>query len=49
MEKSKYSWPGWETVRRIGSGGFGTVYEIQRDIYNNLEKVLLMVVTITRG
>jgi len=46
MEKSKYSWPGWETVRRIGSGGFGTVYEIQRDIYGDLEKAALKVITI---
>lgn len=23
-------WPGWETVRVIGSGGFGKVYEIQK-------------------
>ena len=49
MEKSKYSWPGWETVRRIGSGGFGTVYEIQQDIYGDVEKAALKVITIPHG
>ena len=39
-------WPGWETVRRIGSGGFGTVYEIQQDIYGDVEKAALKVITI---
>lgn len=40
------SWPGWEIVRRIGSGSFGTVYEIQRDIYGDIEKGALKVITI---
>lgn len=38
--------PGWEVVRRIGSGSFGTVYEIQRDIYGDVEKAALKVITI---
>ena len=42
-------WPGWETVRRIGSGGFGTVYEIQQDIYGDVEKAALKVITIPHG
>ena len=25
-------WPGWETVRLIGRGSFGAVYEIERDM-----------------
>lgn len=28
---TKEMWPGWETVRVIGKGGFGTVYEIEKD------------------
>ena len=24
-------WPDWETVRVIGSGGFGKVYEIRKN------------------
>ena len=39
-------WPGWEVVRRIGNGSFGTVYEIQRDIYGDIEKAALKVITI---
>ena len=27
---NKQLWPGWETVRVIGSGGFGKVYEIRK-------------------
>ena len=26
--------PGWETVRKIGSGSFGAVYEIARTLPN---------------
>lgn len=39
-------WPGWEIVRRIGSGSFGTVYEIQREVYGDTEKAALKVITI---
>lgn len=28
--ENKQLWPGWETVRVIGSGGFGKVYEIRK-------------------
>ena len=45
-EMNKVSWPGWDTVHRIGSGGFGTVYEIQRDVYGRQEKAALKVITI---
>ena len=31
-----FSWPNWRTVRKIGSGGFGTVYEIES--FNDLKK-----------
>ena len=31
-------WPGWETVRLIGRGSFGEVYEIQRDVFGDVEK-----------
>ena len=30
-------WPGWETVRQIGHGSFGTVYEIKKDIFGDAE------------
>lgn len=38
--------PGWETVRRIGGGGFGAVYEIQRDVFGKTEKNALKVITL---
>ena len=34
-------WPGWETVRLIGRGSFGTVYEIQREVFGDVEKCAL--------
>ena len=40
------SWPGWEVVKVIGRGSFGTVYEIQRDIFGDLEKAALKVISI---
>lgn len=42
-------WPGWETVRKIGSGSFGSVYEIQRDVYGDTEKAAVKVISIPRN
>ena len=42
-------WPGWRTVRRIGSGSFGTVYEIERDVFGEREKAALKVISIPRN
>jgi serine/threonine protein kinase len=39
-------WPGWETVRLIGRGSFGGVYEIRRDVFGDTEKAALKVITI---
>ena len=39
-------WPGWETVRLIGRGSFGAVYEIQRDVLGDIEKAALKVISI---
>lgn len=38
MLDSNNLWPRWETVRLIGRGSFGAVYEIQRDILGDTEK-----------
>ncbi len=43
---SKAVWPGWETVRVIGHGSFGAVYEIQRDVFRKKEKAALKVISI---
>ena len=40
------SWPGWEVVRLIGRGSFGAVYEIQRTLFDDVEKAALKVISI---
>lgn len=43
-------YPGWETVREIGSGSFGTVYEIARTLPNGkTEKAALKVISIPQN
>ena len=42
----RIGWPGWETVRRIGVGSFGAVYEIERTLFGITEKAALKVVSI---
>ena len=37
MDEKKVTWPGWEVVRKIGSGSFGGVYEIRRDVFGEVE------------
>lgn len=32
----KNLWPGWETVRLIGRGSFGAVYEIEREVFGHI-------------
>ncbi len=39
----------WETVGVIGRGNFGTVYEIQRDIFGDVEKAALKVIRIPQS
>ena len=39
-------YPEWETVKLIGSGGFGAVYEIEHDVLGHMEKAALKVITI---
>lgn len=36
------SWPGWETVRLIGRGSFGAVYEIERKVFRLISVVLIV-------
>ena len=42
----KICWPGWETVRLIGRGSFGAVYEIERSMFGKTEKAALKVISI---
>ncbi len=43
------SWPGWSTVRLIGRGSFGAVYEIERDVFDHKEKAAPKVITIPQS
>ena len=45
----KELWPGWETVRLIGRGSFGSVYEIERDVLVEREKAALKVISIPQN
>lgn len=44
----KTVWPGWKTIRVIGRGGFGEVYEVERDIAG-LEKAAVKRVSIPQN
>lgn len=48
-EGNTVTWPGWETVRRIGQGSFGSVYEIQRTIRGRTERSALKVLSIPQN
>ena len=39
-------WPGWRVEKLIGRGGFGSVYEISRDIFGSPERSALKVMSI---
>ena len=41
-------YPGWTTVKKIGTGGFGAVYEIQRDLFGKIEKAALKHISIPK-
>lgn len=43
---SKGIWPGWETVRVIGRGSFGTVYEIRRESLEGQERAAVKVIPV---
>lgn len=43
------NWPGWETVRLIGQGSFGSVYEIRRNMFGDEEKAALKVISIPQN
>ena len=47
--KKQIQWPGWETVRLIGRGSFGAVYEIEREVFGHKEKAALKVITIPQS
>ena len=48
-QKPTIPWEGWSVARRLGRGGFGTVYEIQRNFFGVTEKAALKVITIPQN
>ena len=42
-------WPGWETVGMLGSGSFGAVYEIRREMFGEEERAALKVISLPRS
>ena len=45
----RVSYPGWETVRLIGRGSFGAVYEIRRNVLGETERAALKMITIPQN
>lgn len=45
----EFCWPDWQTVRLIGKGSFGSVYEIQRTSFGKTEQSALKVITIPQS
>ena len=48
MEERNELWSGWRTVRRLGAGSFGAVYEIERDVFGEVEKAALKEIVLPR-
>jgi serine/threonine protein kinase len=47
MNSITIPWPEWTVVRRLGRGGFGTVYEISRtDVFGHEERAALKIISI---
>lgn len=48
MAATQPVWPGWETVKVIGAGSFGTVYEIQRNVNGMTQRAALKLICVPR-
>ena len=49
MSEGKLQWPGWEVVEQIGSGSFGAVYHIRRELFGDWEHAALKVLSLPRN
>jgi serine/threonine protein kinase len=45
----KILWPGWETVRLIGRGSYGAVYEIRRELFGKEERAAVKHIAIPQN
>ena len=43
------TWPGWTSIRQLGSGSFGKVYEIRREEFGKTYTAALKVITIPQN
>ena len=41
--------PDWKIIRKIGSGSYGTVYEIERELFGKTEKAALKIISIPKS
>ena len=49
MQEERMPWPEWRIIKRLGSGGFGRVYEIERDDgFGHAEKAAMKVIPIPK-
>lgn len=46
MANTQPVWPGWDIVKCIGKGGFGAVYELRQEVFGDVERCALKVITI---
>ena len=42
-------WPGWQMVRKIGEGSFGSVYEIKHDLIKGEERAAMKVLSVPKN
>lgn len=49
VTESRELWPGWETIRLLGRGSFGAVYEIQRSFFSHTERAALKIISIPQN
>ena len=49
IEKIKKMWPDWDVADNLGGGSFGQVYEIHRDIFGQIDKAALKVLSIPKN
>lgn len=48
LENIKLPWPNWKIIRSLGHGGFGCVYEAERELFGRKEKAAIKVLTIPK-